>query len=72
MKVNVTPGGVTIPGWMLQGAREVYIRQEEGRIFVELVRQEEDPVFGLDTDPVDCGVPDGSTRHDAYLYGADR
>ena len=28
-----------------------------------------DPLLGLGSDPVSCGVSDGSARHDMHLYG---
>lgn len=31
---------------------------------------EDDPIFGLGTDPVSMGVPDAAAQHDHYLYGA--
>jgi hypothetical protein len=31
---------------------------------------EDDPIFGLGTDPVATGVPDAAAQHDHYLYGA--
>jgi len=43
------------------------------RLFASLGRKpvnaEDDPIFGLGSDPVDTGVPDGSVEHDRYLYG---
>ena len=67
MKVKVTEQGVTIPKQMLEGAQEVDIRQEEGRVVVEPIR-DEDPIFGLGRAPVNCDVSDASTQHDRYLY----
>jgi virulence-associated protein VagC len=67
MKVKVTEQGVTIPKQMLEGAQEVDIRQEEGRVVVEPI-QAEDPIFGLGRAPVTCDVSDASTQHDRYLY----
>jgi hypothetical protein len=31
---------------------------------------EDDPIFGLGTDPVATGVRDAAAQHDHYLYGA--
>ena len=31
---------------------------------------EDDPLFGLGTEPVAMEVPDGAAQHDHYLYGA--
>lgn len=30
---------------------------------------EEDSIWGLGSNPVDCGVTDGSVNHDHYIYG---
>jgi virulence-associated protein VagC len=68
MKVKVTEQGVTIPKQMLEGAREVDIRQEAGRVVVEPIREEEDPILGLGREPVACEAPDASAQHDRYLY----
>jgi hypothetical protein len=29
---------------------------------------EDDPIFGLGTDPIDCGLVDAAENHDRYLY----
>lgn len=31
--------------------------------------QKDDPALQMGQNPVDCGVEDGSERHDDYLYG---
>ncbi len=39
------------------------------RLLAQLGRDEMiDPLLGLGTAPVDCGVADASAEHDAYLY----
>jgi hypothetical protein len=30
-----------------------------------------DPILGLGSDPVSCGLSDASAHHDVYLYGAE-
>ncbi len=41
------------------------------RLLSNLIEEEAvDPLLALGSDPVVCGVSDGSTRHDVYLYGA--
>ena len=67
MKVKVTDDGVTIPKKMLDGAREVEVLREGDRL-VLIPLQEEDPIRGLGSNPTTCGVPDGSIRHDRYIY----
>lgn len=73
MKVKVTERGVTVPRRMLHGAREVTIREEEGRIVIEPVGRSEvdeaDPIYGLGREPVPCHTPDAAAHHDRYLYG---
>ena len=67
MKMKVTEQGVTIPRQMFEGVQEVEVRQDGDRVIVTPL-QEEDPIWGLGSDPVTCGVPDASTQHDRYLY----
>jgi virulence-associated protein VagC len=69
MKAKVTEQGVTIPRQMLEGVQEVDILQEEGRVVVIPIL-EEDPILGLGSEPVECGAPDGAEQHDRYLYRA--
>jgi len=59
---------------MLEGADEVEIRQENGRVVIEpagaeRTAEDEDPLLGLGSAPVSGGAPDASERHDDYLYG---
>ena len=58
---------------MLGDAKEVEIRDENGRIVIEPVREfekeDQDPILGLGQDPVSCGSGDASINHDQYLYG---
>lgn len=70
MRAKVTEQGVTIPKRMLPDVEEVEIRAENGALLV-LPVQREDPIFGLGTTPVECGAPDASEHHDAYLYRAE-
>lgn len=67
MKMRVTEQGVTIPRQMLEGVQEVEVRQDGDRVIL-IPLQEEDPLWGLGSNPVTCGVPDASTQHDRYLY----
>ncbi len=61
---------------MLGNVKEVEVREEEGRIILEPVREaderdgapEEDPLQGLGRNPVSCEPPDASEHHDQYLY----
>lgn len=47
-------------------------REELVRRLLSNLSEEEavDPLLGLGSEPVACGVSDGSARHDVYLYGA--
>ncbi len=73
MKVEVGENGVTVPRQMLGDAEEVEIRDENGRIVIEPVREAKqempDPISKLGQDPVSCGAEDASANHDQYLYG---
>lgn len=60
---------------MLGDAREVEIREENGRIVIVPLQEtkqaaEEDPLLGLGEKPVPCGRPDASENHDTHLYDA--
>lgn len=67
MILKVTERGLTIPKRLLRGARQVNVRQEEDRLVIEPV-VEDDPILGIGSDPVRAGTSDASTRHDSYLY----
>ena len=68
MKMKVTDEGLTIPKKMLEGAREVEVHQEGSRLIV-IPLQEEDPIWGLGSNPVTCRAPDASSQPDRNLYG---
>ena len=68
MRAKVTEQGVVIPRDWLAEVEEVEIREEDGRIVITPVPRE-DPILALGRNPVDCGAPDASERHDRYLYG---
>jgi hypothetical protein len=69
MKVKVTPSGIMVPRHLLPDVDEVDVRMEGGVVVIAAARTDNDPLLGLGTAPVDCGVPDGAENHDAYLYG---
>jgi len=73
MKVKVEEDGVTVPRQMLGDAEEVEIRDENGRVVIEPVRETKsegpDPISKLGQDPVSCGAEDASVSHDQYLSG---
>lgn len=69
MRVGVTAQGVLIPRHMLPGVEEVEVRAEHGKVVVVPVAPvPDDPIVGLGSSPVDCGVEDASQNHDRYLY----
>jgi virulence-associated protein VagC len=68
MKMKVTDEGVTIPKRLLEGAQEVEVHQDGNRLIV-IPLLEEDPIWGLGSEPVTCGAPDASSQPDRYLYG---
>ena len=66
---KVTKRGLIIPKSMLAEAEEVEIRKEDHRIVISPISQT-DPIFNLGKHPVNCGLIDGSERHDNYIYGS--
>lgn len=71
MKIRVTDEGVLIPKEMLEGVQEVDVRQEGDRVIV-IPLLEEDPIWGLGSNPIHDGPTDGSTEHDRYIYNYDQ
>ncbi len=67
MKMRVTDEGLTIPKRFPEGIQEVEVRQE-GRRLIVIPIQEEDPIWGLGSDPVTCEALDASSQLDRYLY----
>ena len=65
-----------VPRRMLGDAEVVEIRDEDGRIVIELIREgekeDQDPISGLGQDPVPCGSADASINHDQHLYSIGR
>jgi virulence-associated protein VagC len=76
VNVKVTDEGVLIPKELLRGAEEVEIRQEGDQVIIipQIIggsHSEDDPIFKLETNPVECDAPDASENLDRYLYAAD-
>lgn len=71
MIVKVTSAGIVIPRDLLPDVDEVDVRLEGGVLVIAAPRRDDDPILGLGTAPVDCGVADASENHDAYLYGGE-
>jgi len=67
MKAKVIKQGVIIPKELLEGVDEVEIHKEDNIIVVVPIVPR-DPVLDLGKAPVPCGIPDGSEKHDTYLY----
>ena len=63
MKAKVTEKGVVIPKEFLEGIEEVEIRKTDN-LLVIVPTTRADPILGLGQNPVECGVPDASERHD--------
>jgi hypothetical protein len=63
MKIKVTEQGVIIPKTLLLDVEEVEVIQEENTILLKKVSPI-DPIFGLGSHPVTCGVTDGAENHD--------
>ncbi len=69
MIVNVTEQGLIIPKELLTGIRSVEIRQENGQIILTPTI-EDDPIWGLGSDPISLDIPDAAENHDHYIYGS--
>jgi hypothetical protein len=67
MKAKVSEEGVLIPRQWLDGAAEVELLRENGRITVVPLFGP-DPILKLGQNPVTIDVDDGSANHDRYLY----
>ena len=68
MKVNVTDQGLIIPKEFLVGITSVEVHREEDQIILTPVL-EDDPIWGLGSDPIELGISDAAENHDQYLYG---
>lgn len=66
MKVKVTEQGLLIPKQLLQGVKEVEIKEKDGILSIVPVF-EEDPIFQLGIDPISDMVDDASINHDRYI-----
>ncbi len=69
MQAKVSEQGIVIPKDWLEGVDTVEIVREGNRIVLVPVVQD-DPIWGLGTDPVTCGVTDASENLDLHLYGS--
>ena len=67
MRTKITDEGVNLPRQWFEGATEVDIQRENGRVVVVPV-VEVDPIATLGQDPIESGVTDASVNHDRYLY----
>lgn len=68
IKISVTAQGVLIPRQLLEGIEEVELKKENGVITLVPTVQN-DPIWNLGEDPIECDVSDASEQHDKYLYG---
>lgn len=68
IKISVTAQGVLIPRQLLEGIEEVELKKENGVITLVPTVQN-DPIWNLGKDPIECDVSDASEQHDKYLYG---
>lgn len=67
MKVKVTEKGLVVPKAYLKGIKEVEIKKENGLILIVPIT-DVDPILELGKNPVQCGTPDASEKHDKYVY----
>jgi len=74
--VTITPNEpltVQIPADIVPGKhRIILVIDEQLATASEDVSEQplvaDDPIFGLGTDPIDCGLVDAAENHDRYLY----
>ena len=66
IKISVTAQGVLIPRQLLEGIEEVTIKKEDG-VIVIVPTVQNDPLWNLGKDPIECDVSDASEQHDKYL-----
>lgn len=71
MRIKVTDDGVLIPRHLLPDVEEVEIRADGDNVIVFPAGADDDPILGLGSAPVDCGVSDASEAHDRYIYSGD-
>ncbi len=69
MKMNVTDQGLIIPKEFLAGIKSVEVRRENDQIILIPIF-EDDPIWGLGSDPIELRIPDAAENHDRYLYGS--
>ncbi len=65
---SVNEEGLLIPKAWLIGVDKVEIFRKNNVITIRPIEQY-DPIFELGKNPLSCGVADGSTEHDKYIYG---
>lgn len=71
MKTAVKKGGLVIPKRFLKGIKEAEIKWEKGKLIIEPIRIENDPILLLGSRPGRSGLKDASVKHDKYLYEKD-
>ncbi len=65
---TVTEKGLLIPKKYLDGIDRVEIVRKNNVLEI-IPTKKNDPIFKLGSKPVDCGIEDGSEKHDKYIYG---
>ena len=68
IKISVTAQGVLIPRQLVEGIEEVELKKENGVITLVPTVQN-DSIWNLGKDPIECDISDASEQHDKYLYG---
>jgi hypothetical protein len=68
MKLKVTDSGVVVPRDMLPDVDEVDVRLEGDVVLLTPLRDDDDPLWQMGSDPVTCGLPNASSNHDPHLY----
>lgn len=68
MKATVKKEGLLIPKRLLKGIKEAEIKLDDDKIIVLPTKREDDPIWGLGSNPGHSGLKDGALNHDTYIY----
>lgn len=67
MKTAVKKKGLVIPKRLLKGIKEAEVKWEKGKLIIEPIRIENDPILLLGNHPGHSGLKDASVKLDKYL-----
>lgn len=79
MRMQVKEEGLVIPKGFLKGIDEVEVKREDDSITItpitkkednkETLKNYDDPIWKLGSNPGHSGLRDGAINHDKYIYG---